>query len=34
MSNNKDFLDFILRTFDIIGHEEEKYKKVMVENAK
>ena len=27
MSNNKDFLDFILRTFDIIGHEEEKYKK-------
>ena len=27
MSNNKDFLDFILRTFDIIGHEKEKYKK-------
>ena len=24
MSNNKDFLDFILRTFDIIGHEKEK----------
>ena len=27
MSNNKDFLDFILRNFDIIGHEKEKYKK-------
>lgn len=27
MSNNKDFLDFILRNFDIIGHEQEKYKK-------
>ena len=27
MSNNKDFLDFILRTFNIIGHEKEKYKK-------
>lgn len=27
MSNNKDFLDFILRTFDIIGYEKEKYKK-------
>ena len=27
MSNNKDFLDFILRNFDIIGYEKEKYKK-------
>ena len=27
MSNNKDFLDFILRNLDIIGHEKEKYKK-------
>ena len=27
MSNNKDFLDFILRNFDIIGHEKERYKK-------
>ena len=27
MSNNKDFLDFILKNFDIIGHEKEKYKK-------
>ena len=24
MSNNKDFLDFILRNFDIIGHEKRK----------
>ncbi|WP_338979795.1 immunity 49 family protein [Fusobacterium animalis] len=27
MSNNKEFMDFILRNFDIIGHEKEKYKK-------
>ena len=27
MSNNKDFLDFILRNLDIIGHKKEKYKK-------
>ena len=27
MTNNKAFLDFILRNLDIIGHEKEKYKK-------
>ena len=27
ISNDKDFLDFILRNLDIIGHEKEKYKK-------
>lgn len=27
MSNNKDFLNFIFRNFDIIGHEKEKYRK-------